>query len=127
MGIFSKLFKRKESIVDKFKNYENPIFGVKLDIDNLSDTEILWIINNVKENFNMPDNLPPGMSFDVISENTYFVMTSHCLEVYNSTKNKEDHMKIIGMYLQAYLDNGEGGIIRILIPKYMNMLALLKA
>lgn len=122
MGIFSKMFKRKESVVDKFRNYKIPIFGIALEIDGLSDSDILWIDNNVRENFKMPDNLPPGMNFEKINEEIYFVIISHCLEQYNnSSKNKEMHMSLIQMYLQAYLDNGIGGIVKSFIPKYLNM------
>ncbi len=128
LRIFSKLFPKKESIVDQFRNYKNPIFGVSLEIDDLSDSDILWVNDNVRTNFKMPDDLPPGMHFEKIDEDIYFVMVSHCLEQYNnSSKNKEMHMSLIGLYLQAYLDNGKSGIIRNFTPGYLNMLALLRA
>ena len=128
LSIFNKIFQKKESIVDQFRNYKNPIFGVALKIDDLSDSDILWVNDSVRTNFKMPDDLPPGMHFEKIDEDIYFVMGSHCLEQYNnSSKNKEMHMSLIGLYLQAYLDNGKSGIIRNFTPGYLNMLALLRA
>lgn len=71
MGLFDIFASKDKKTVSTYRNYKNKPFNVGLEIDNLSDQDILWVHNNVKENFDFSD-FPKGMKPQPLSDSLFF-------------------------------------------------------
>lgn len=122
MGLFNIFGNKDHKIVKQYRDYKSRPFGVGLKIDNLTDEDILWIHNNVKENFNFSD-FPKDIKLQKIPDEVFFVVITECLEIFNANnKSKDIHTQFLKGFLEPYLNNGVNGIISSFRPGAFNRL-----
>ena len=116
MGLLDIFISKEKKVINLYRNYKTKPFGVGLKINNLSDADILWIDNNIKENFNFSD-FPREIKIKLqpIPDTVFFAMTTELLEIYNAN-SKEIYQSILGNFLENYLNKGVNGIVSQLSP-----------